>query len=78
MDLAQRVMNHELIAISNGYRTVDGQGLLLSYTEIHPQGDQEAFLTADTEMSCDQSMLQRYYLAVSLDTKTVAYLRAIA
>ncbi len=46
--LAKRAINRILIAITNCYRTVGGQGLLLSYTDVHPSGDGEAFPTVGT------------------------------
>ncbi len=47
--LAKRAINRIVIARTNCYRTVGGQGLLLSYTDVHPLGDGEAFPTVGTK-----------------------------
>ena len=64
--LSKRARNRIVIAITNCCRTVGGQGLLLSYTDVHLWGDlihRDAFPTANTRMPCNQYMLQRYCLS---------------
>lgn len=36
-EFCPNVINHEVITITNRYRTIGGQGLRLSYTESTPQ-----------------------------------------
>ncbi len=47
--LAKIAINRTVIAITNCYRTVGGQALILSYTDVHPSGDGEAFPIVGTK-----------------------------
>ena len=47
--LAKRAINRIVIVITNCYQTVGGQGFLLSYTDVYPSSDGEAFPTVGTK-----------------------------
>ena len=57
----------------NCYRTVGGQGLLLSYTEVHPATQKSTpRVTKKPSLQPIQNALRLTY--VRLDTKIVAYI----
>lgn len=68
MGLAQRAIIHEVIAITNCFRTVGGQGLLLSYPDVaHPPGDREAFPTVDIKCLATNPYYKDSFLQLALE-----------